>query len=82
MFTSVLVDSREWPLATIGAIAESVHWLRDTGFIVYETLLRDGLIVEVRGAAITQRGRAFFAGYSNAAAAGLAGTKGRVARAA
>jgi hypothetical protein len=65
VYSSLLVDSRERAFMTVEAITESVFWLTDMGFIIYEALIRDGLVVELRDAALTARGREFLAGFGS-----------------
>lgn len=66
MFASLNIDSRRAALLTVEVITESVLWLSDMGFIIYEAILRDGLTVQLRDAALTARGRAFMASFPSA----------------
>lgn len=65
VFQSVLIDSRQKAFMTVDAITEAVFCLSDMGFIIYEALVRDGLMVELRDAALTARGREFLRGRAS-----------------
>ena len=63
VFASLNIESRRTALMTVEAVTESVLWLSDMGFIIYEAILRDGLTVQLRDAALTARGRAFMGSF-------------------